>query len=310
MGQYYKYINLDKKIIIYPQCDSKLTEHSWLENNDVLAVKQLLKTLWKGDRVIHLGDYAEDRTEKTELDRQHNEFLCSIKKELNIKDSLYENETFKEYFAEEYFRKMGLNYHAEDVENTNKWTGYKWTEHIFIPRNEHGEECNASQFRYLYNTARKEWVDTFKIATSYVEVYQGYEVVFSKLDVYSLLIAMGNGEGGGDYSGLDEDKVGLWATTTESIIISEKSPKEIDIDDIDTYSELTPMFCECWDTEKKIHNIKNELFAFQDFLKEMNQAGKKDAILKLKVNTSGLCMAKYVQLYLEDFQNKIKGENT
>ena len=60
MGQYYKFINLDKK----QKCEKntyflKLTEHSFLGNqycNDILS---LLFDEWKGDRVIHVGDYAE-----------------------------------------------------------------------------------------------------------------------------------------------------------------------------------------------------------------------------------------------------------
>lgn len=58
MGQYYKYVNLDKKVCLLPSC-SKLTEHSWMGNNEVLALLQLVKTEWKNDRIIQLGDYAD-----------------------------------------------------------------------------------------------------------------------------------------------------------------------------------------------------------------------------------------------------------
>lgn len=59
MGQYYKYFNLDKKVCLSPSYCLKLTEHSWMGNNDVLALLQLVKTEWKNDRIIQLGDYAD-----------------------------------------------------------------------------------------------------------------------------------------------------------------------------------------------------------------------------------------------------------
>ena len=56
MRQYYKYFNLDKKVCLPPR-GLKLTEHSWMGNNEVLALLQLVKTEWKNDRIIQLGDY-------------------------------------------------------------------------------------------------------------------------------------------------------------------------------------------------------------------------------------------------------------
>lgn len=56
--------------------------------------------------------------------------------------------------------------------------------------NEKGQKCSCDQFRYLYNTKRKEYVDSFKILPSYVGEYNS-EINFVKLDAYSLLIAIG-----------------------------------------------------------------------------------------------------------------------
>ncbi len=60
MGQYYKFLNLDKK----QKCERakpmlKLTEHSYLGNDYCDDILSLLANEWKGDRVIHVGDYAE-----------------------------------------------------------------------------------------------------------------------------------------------------------------------------------------------------------------------------------------------------------
>ena len=60
MGQYYKFVNIDKKEI----CDRnrhgyKLMEHSYVSNDYCNDILRLLSNEWKGDRVIHVGDYAE-----------------------------------------------------------------------------------------------------------------------------------------------------------------------------------------------------------------------------------------------------------
>ncbi len=66
MGQYYKFMNLDKK----QRCDRnqhmlKLLEHSYLENEYCMDILSLLSDKWKGDRVLHVGDYAEGNDNTT-----------------------------------------------------------------------------------------------------------------------------------------------------------------------------------------------------------------------------------------------------
>jgi hypothetical protein len=83
MGQYYKYINIDKRIIVSANHGLKLTEHSWLGNNEVvIPIEQLVKTEWQGDRVIQLGDYAERMAASTKLKEKHLKFVEIIKKRL------------------------------------------------------------------------------------------------------------------------------------------------------------------------------------------------------------------------------------
>lgn len=115
MGQYYKYINIDKRIIVNADCGSKLCEHSWLGNNEVVVpIKQLVKTEWQGDRVIQLGDYAEERpasAASTALRKEHLKFIEKIKKEVGMTndqrlywgDEAEEGGKFKEYTLEELF---------------------------------------------------------------------------------------------------------------------------------------------------------------------------------------------------------------
>ena len=60
MGQYHKFMNFDKKEILNPPGLLKLMEWSYQQNEYMLQIENLLKTSWKGDRVLVIGDYADD----------------------------------------------------------------------------------------------------------------------------------------------------------------------------------------------------------------------------------------------------------
>jgi hypothetical protein len=64
MGQYYKPVNLDKKEFVYSHdYDNglKLMEHSWITNNFVAVVENLIKRggAWYKNHIVWAGDYAE-----------------------------------------------------------------------------------------------------------------------------------------------------------------------------------------------------------------------------------------------------------
>lgn len=64
MGQSYKVVNIDKResldVIGFGW---KLMEHSWIGNDTVLAVADLLTSGWRGDRVVWAGEYADEDDE-------------------------------------------------------------------------------------------------------------------------------------------------------------------------------------------------------------------------------------------------------
>ncbi len=257
MGQYYKYFNLDKKVCLSPN-GLKLIEHSWMGNNDVLALLQLVKTEWKNDRIIQLGDYADSEERYSKM----------LQESLKVPSDLYDSKEYEEMTFEEYYVKNKLRYISKDVEMENSLTNYKWTEHIFEPLGPDGEQLPLSDFRYLYNTARREWVDSFKIPPSYVwNDTENKAISFSKLDAYSLLVAIGNGLGGGDYKGPDDVMVGLWATTSSSIVISSHGPKEV-LGDVNEYTELTPFFTDNYDCVKESYVVENEVLALSTYFKD------------------------------------------
>lgn len=62
MGQYFIAVNLSKKEYLHPHdydTGAKLTEHSWVGDNLIDAVINLLADEWKHDRIVWAGDYAE-----------------------------------------------------------------------------------------------------------------------------------------------------------------------------------------------------------------------------------------------------------
>ena len=77
MGQYYKPISIEKKQYVYShEYDNglKLMEHSWIGNNFVGIVEDLIAEGgdWHGDRIVWAGDYADE-----EKDRKSNLYeLC------------------------------------------------------------------------------------------------------------------------------------------------------------------------------------------------------------------------------------------
>lgn len=63
MGQYYVCVNIDKGEFLNPRDydnGMKITEHSWIGNNFLLAVEELLTGRWKNGRIVWAGDYMND----------------------------------------------------------------------------------------------------------------------------------------------------------------------------------------------------------------------------------------------------------
>lgn len=63
MGQYYKAVNITKGQYLTSwehNSGSKLMEHSWMPNNFVAGVTQLLSNDWHGDSIVWAGDYGDE----------------------------------------------------------------------------------------------------------------------------------------------------------------------------------------------------------------------------------------------------------
>lgn len=91
MGQYYAAINFDKRQKVLPgdyDNGAKLMGFSWQGNNYVGVVEHLLNNEWKGDRVLFIGDYAEDyiKYQKNWVEFEYIRYLTSLAGEFGTTD--------------------------------------------------------------------------------------------------------------------------------------------------------------------------------------------------------------------------------
>jgi hypothetical protein len=84
--------------------------------------------------------------------------------------------------------------------------------------------------RYIINHTKKEFVDLTHLAPT--KFTSGGKETIWYMHPMSLLTAEGNGQGGGDYWGEHETKVGIWARdviSTDTTIQNFKDYKEIKV---------------------------------------------------------------------------------
>lgn len=223
MGQYYKVVNIDKKEYMYSEAGIKLMEWSYNRNTLVLNLMKKLANEWKGDRVFVVGDYAlsSDRIDSDNNEKDYDyDLLEKIEKELDI-------------------------YNREDG-------GYPITLYYFADKNYQEiklEKIENEEYKYIYNHKRKEFINLehCPLAWLYKDKNNFKQVKVSPL---SLLLALGNGMGGGDYGGNNENLVGKYINEVQDLEVT-KEPLNLD------YTEFRPEFYE--DVYIPYNEIQNEI---------------------------------------------------
>lgn len=200
MGQYYKIINIDTRQKLEPfdyDNGMKLTEWSYDRNLMVLAMMNLLREEWKGDRVYVVGDYA-DADDMTETWMQtYKDALESI----NSKDTLYH--------AAKDFERIAPADPAKRFK-------LEWKS----PEREEPADIEDHGLRYIYNHATKQVIDLNDCPVEWEWEHEGKKEV-TKFAPLPLLLAMGNGRGGGDYwPEKNRNLVGTWCETSQSVEVT------------------------------------------------------------------------------------------
>lgn len=209
MGQYFKIVNVDKKLYISPwdmDNGAKLMEWAYRGNAMVTALLNLLSNEWKGDRVYVVGDYAEAD---------------------NPEEPCYK--AIKALEEEWGLPKKG------DVESVYGYADVNFSNvSLLADREYHG-------LRYIYNHKTKQFVDMEKCPVEevwYNEIKE--EITVFKIAPLPLLIAMGNDRGGGDFheGNIGFEYVGSWCDSVQDIEVTKDKIEGLE------YEEFAPNFTE------------------------------------------------------------------
>ena len=198
MGQYYRIVNVDKREVMVSfdfGNGQKLMEWSYVDNYMTNALLNLLADEWKGDRVYVIGDYA-DTDDMTEC--------------------------WAEAYAETEKEYPGGIYRA-----TDEWLHRVPAEHNICEyrdgfENTKDVEYERNGYRYIYNHADKIYIDLEHCPLEWVWFGNNGEVDVASVFPLSLLLAMGNGRGGGDYRGADKCLCGDWCDTVRYLEITKE----------------------------------------------------------------------------------------
>lgn len=203
MGQYYKIVNVSKREAIFPlECGdgSKLTEFAFLDTATSQLFHALMHGRWKGDVVAVLGDYADDEVGPwtPELNRLMETLRQSVSK--SVWDASERAIDARGWRKESLYERVCMTY----PNGLQQSIGFEHVSPFSVPREQ--RSCIAP-VRYIANHKHGEYVDLKRFGKRGV-------------DPLILLLAMGNGCGGGDYSGSDKVMVGAWAGTSQFVEFS------------------------------------------------------------------------------------------
>lgn len=274
MGQYYKIINVDKKECITPWSygsGAKLMEWSYIvsdgtANAFVSAMIRLLSDRWKGDRVYVVGDYADPESATGDIDliRSIGSMLAGaginpIQTSIPS-DVLNDDAVAKTVAVNEDWQSVLMSLYKEfDWLGTKDEDGYDYSLYCCLENgfselspndlgegfsnvnddwgNPDNDKTGVIASRYVCNSLTREYIDLRELPREWN--YGGEDDntgLFVSVFPLSLLLAMGNGLGGGDYYGQNRDHVGYWVPYASGVFFSDEIPAG--------FSNFTPDFSE------------------------------------------------------------------
>lgn len=197
MGQYYVAINLDKKERWEPGAGLKLMENAWKDYESAMEFNSLFQHEWKGDRVVYVGDYAEDIL--TYQDHRPAD-LCKFVKEVGAE--------LESNWIYDYACKLPLTTPAIPKEDYHYLVNHKTREFFDLKEFDEGE-----------------WYNDWRTGDPFKNIY----------DPLMLMLAVGNGLGGGDYNGEGKQFIGSWASTSNFVEFTDDLPVGYKIADFCLY---------------------------------------------------------------------------
>lgn len=229
MGQYYEIINITKKEQIENNdCGWKLMEFSYVGNRKTDQLWVALSDEWKNDIVLVCGDYYS-----SEDDANCNPCAAEMERLARVEPGHLLNSATESYDV--------CSFDTAKVPN------------------------------YAVNPIKKQYVDRNHVRLNdwYTEGDEKKATTYGYfIDPLALLLAAGNGQGGGDYHSTNMNLVGSWVKDSSSIYtVYNKS--EIPAD----YTELIPDFIE--DRYSNVPNLRKDDPALKEFFAKKTEEYKK-----------------------------------
>lgn len=233
MGQYYKFVNVDRKEYFSPwdfDSGAKLMEFSYTLCDVTIFFDYLLSERWKENHIVICGDYA-DHTD-TYAYNLSREILNNPTPEIELFIKTYTKDQLE-------YLNRGCNdtiYTEDDIiEDINLYqlsNCFTNVSSISIP--------DDFKISYYYNLNTMEFIDKSHLPLAWHFTDDNGAIKTNHISPISLLLAQGNGKGGGDYFTKDNmNLVGSWTKDSNKIIVS-KTPLENHAD----FTEFSPEFYE------------------------------------------------------------------
>ena len=200
MGQYYFIVTGNeqgKRMKVYNRTVNgeytmaKLMEHSWWTHPCMACISEIIALSKKPMRLAWVGDYMED-----------DDFQGDFKVKRNIPENVVLPTKAKVWGKK--VKRHQFEHEYKEVEKT--WMGETQKRKVLV-----NPFCLNN--RYLINHEQKLYVDCNDYYKQGKNLFKGDCVIHP----LSLLTAVGNGRGLGDYEGMNEELVGSWAWNLISI---------------------------------------------------------------------------------------------
>jgi len=205
MGEYYDWVNIDKKEYISPYCfdyGSKSIESSTKYNPVLRALQELLHTNWRGDRVVWLGDEVNfsDEYQESKSSKITNKELLQIIPNNDDIDLTYKNVSC----LFEYARYTV----TEDVESYLENPEYSVNKYMIDIKDPYKGMFEKSIYGYVYKYVINYSKEIFYSIDDVIILYQNKDE-WDDIDPLPRLMAYGRdlkiGEWLGDIVGVSND---------------------------------------------------------------------------------------------------------
>ena len=186
MGEYYSWVNIDKKEYISPHdfdLGNKLHESSLVGNHLLGALYELLSSDWEGDAIVFLGDQTETEKDNANI----------VLRRLFLEKQMWGQAGYDmDYVYERYKCISGLFKAAEkevrfEIDGMIKYNDFEFNCYRVKPDDPYEGLFvrDTTSFRFIINHSKKEFYDIERTKP----VYDKDDVLIGRIDPLPILMA-------------------------------------------------------------------------------------------------------------------------